>query len=68
MLHTDSSALVSQQETQSIQIKREVLKDGKEKATVNITSTVDGKESKTVKVLEGTKSEVDAKIAELDKK
>jgi K(+)-stimulated pyrophosphate-energized sodium pump len=68
MRHTDSSAVVSQQETQSIQIKREVLKDGKEKATVNITSTVDGKESKTVKVLEGTKSEVDAKIAELDKK
>jgi K(+)-stimulated pyrophosphate-energized sodium pump len=66
--HQDNSPVVTQQETQSIQIKREIGKDGKEKATVTITSTVDGKESKTVKVLEGTKAEVDAKIAELDKK
>jgi K(+)-stimulated pyrophosphate-energized sodium pump len=66
--HKDSSAVVTQQETQNIQIKREVLKDGKEKATVNITTTVDGKETKAVKVLEGTKAEVDAKIADLDKK
>jgi K(+)-stimulated pyrophosphate-energized sodium pump len=66
--HQDNSPEVTQQETQSIQIKREIGKDGKEKATVNITSTVDGKESKTVKVLEGTKAEVDAKIAELDKR
>ena len=68
MNHKDSSAVVTQQETQNIQIKRETLKEGKEKATVTITTTVDGKESVATKVLEGTKAEVDAKIAELDKK
>jgi K(+)-stimulated pyrophosphate-energized sodium pump len=64
----DTSAVVTQQETQSIQIKRDLLKDGKEKATVTITTTINGKETKAVKVLEGTKEELDAKIAELDSK
>ena len=68
MNHKDSSAVVTQQETQNIQIKRETLKKKKKKATVTITTTVDGKESVATKVLEGTKAEVDAKIAELDKK
>jgi K(+)-stimulated pyrophosphate-energized sodium pump len=44
------------------------MKDGKIKATVKTTTTIDGKESVGVKVLEGTEAEVNAKIAELDKK
>jgi len=68
MRHKDSSAVVTQQEEQKIQIKREILKDGKEKATVNITTVVDGKETTATKILQGTKEEVDAQIAELDKK
>ena len=66
--HQDNSAVVTQKEEQKIQIKREVLKDGKEKATVNITTIVDGKETTTTKVFEGTAAEINAKIAELDKK
>ena len=66
--HKDSSAVVTKKEMQSIQIKRDILKDGKEKATVTINTVVDGKESTSVKVFEGTKEELDAKIAALDKK
>jgi len=51
----------------NIQVKREKIADGKERATVELTTTVDGKETKEVKTFEGTPLEIEAKIAALGK-
>ncbi len=51
----------------NVQIKREKIADGKERATVELSITIDGKPTKEVKIFEGTPLEIEAEIAALGK-
>ena len=54
-------------EIKDIKVIKTKVADGKVKATVTLTTTVNGKETLEEKVFEGSEIEVDAKIAALGK-